>query len=238
MLSKNKPINYGNVDIIAEISQPVMKLSLLRYEAIFDFYSEEPQTIIMQKGKEKQKIVCEQILRIRRWNISNKSYSWMVYSSDRETLKNLVVRKVIWDRTADVTYVKENTCDQKEEVLKSWPSLELQNICVDSVYVEKAMTKIKELDQKIENGILLNKNRTPHFEWKDIELKRLYNWGIIHSTWSTYKENKEVEIKIKELILLLNGLLDKEHKKIHSLKLDYSMPSDLCKELVEGTWQV
>ena len=235
MLSKNKPINHGNIDIITEINKPVIKLPLLRYEAIFDFYSEEPQTIIMQKDKGKPKIVCEQILRIRRWNISSESYSWMVYSSERETLKNLIVRKVIWDRSRDVEYIKENICGQKEEILKSWPSLDIQNICIDFFCAEKVATKIRELDKKIENGILLSKNISPHFEWRDIELKRLYNWGAIHSTWSTHKENKEVEIKIRELILLLNDLLDKEHKKVYSLKLNYSMPPELCKELVVGT---
>ena len=47
-LEKKKPENNGNASIINEICSPIFQLAIARYEAIFDYYSEEPPTIYIQ----------------------------------------------------------------------------------------------------------------------------------------------------------------------------------------------
>lgn len=231
MLNKEKPVNHGNADVI-ETNTLEIKIPMFRYEAIFDFYSEEPSTIVIQDGKGGDEIVCEQILRLRRWNTNDKSYSWSIYSSDRETLDNLVVRKVTWDSNADVKNMKESIRDHKEEILKCWPFINMYNLRLNTILSEKVVEIINKLDIKIENGIVLSKNEFPNFEWRNIELRRIYDWGMVHSIWSTHKKNEEVESRMVELISFLDNLLGKDYVKIPSIRLNYSMLPELYKTLV------
>lgn len=57
-----KPINTGNARTINEICSPILRLSMLRYEALFDFYSEEPCSVNVQLNKDEDSYKLEQIL--------------------------------------------------------------------------------------------------------------------------------------------------------------------------------
>ena len=79
-----KPINTGNAKNINEVCTPIIKLIMIRYEAIFDFYSEEPYSINVQINEGDNKYKLEQIIRVRKWGNNTRSYSLSIYSQQRE----------------------------------------------------------------------------------------------------------------------------------------------------------
>ena len=106
-MTSSKPINLGNASTINEICSPVIKLSMTRFEAIFDFYSEEPFIVNVHINPNEDSHKLEQILRIRRWGLENVSYSRCIYSLHREwkedanseldSINGLIIRKVVME---------------------------------------------------------------------------------------------------------------------------------------------
>jgi len=233
-LRDSKPINKGNSGRIIEKCIPIIKLPMLRYESVFDFYSEEPPSISIQVDDKSNKAEYEQILRIRRWNTNKPSFSWTVYSAEREELNDIVVRKVIWDMDVDMKYAKEKIRNQKQDLLMNWPSITTQNNYIPSCCSENIIQMINNLDSIIKHGILLNANINPSWEWKDLELKRLYNWGQVHSTWSTNMKNVDVENRINMLITTLDSIENKACDEIQAIYLNYSIPPVMYKGIVSG----
>ena len=117
----------------------ILTLSMIRYETIFDFYSEEPPIIKVCLNKDHgENYSYEQILRIRKWKNNEESYSWCIYAQQREfgkdfdentdILKNLIIRNVKWDMKKDIEKIKkcsphkeninvENVIDEIEKYL-------------------------------------------------------------------------------------------------------------------------
>ncbi|WP_066716811.1 hypothetical protein [Clostridium sp. Marseille-P299] len=239
-----KPINTGNARTINEICSPMLKLSMLRYEAIFDFYSEEPYLVNVQLNQDEDSYKLQQILRIRKWGMNTKSYSWCIYSQRREWNENgnddqdiidgLIVRQVIWDMKADIDKIKKCSPNAKQQMSDSWPSIYTKNIFIDSKETTELVKQISEFDEIIGNGILLKLNDNPTWKWKDLEVKRLFDWGQIHTTWSPSKENIEVQKKIDKLNEYFNLIIDRSTHEINSLDLDYSIIPEMFKNIITG----
>lgn len=73
-------------------------------------------------------------------------------------------------------------------VLTSYPSIATFNKYILLPQSNSIIQMIKNLDEEVENGFILKENENPTWEWRDLELLRLYDWGQIHFTWSTEKK--------------------------------------------------
>ncbi|MDF2804276.1 MAG: hypothetical protein K0S61_4181 [Anaerocolumna sp.] len=241
-MNKLKPTNTGNAKTINEICSPVIQLSMLRYQAIFDFYSEEPSSINLQLNQGEDKYNLEQILRIRRWGNNTKSYSWCIYSQQREWNENkdldiidgLVVRQVIWDMNADMDKIKNCPPNEKQQMIDLWPAICTKNIFINKKDISQLIKKISEFDKLIENGFLINSSNNPTRNWKDLEVKRLFNWGQIHTTWSPTKGNIQIEKIIDQFDEYLSLVISRITNEIHSLDLDYSIKPEIYKKIISG----
>lgn len=146
-------------------------------------------------------------------------------------MNDIIVRKVTWDRDIDLSFTKE--MDKKQvQNLADWPSIEIQHTFIPSFYAANIIKMIDNLDSVIQNGILLKQNVYPNWEWRDLELKRLYDWGQIHNTWSTNMKNEEVENKIAKLIDTLEVVVESEYQEIQAVYLNYSTLPDEYKRKV------
>lgn len=222
-MRNNKPVNRGNADEIVERHIPAIKLPMIKCEAIFDFYSEEPSSISIQLEPESFKHKYEQILRIRRWNFKGKSIAWCIYSAERENLNDIVVRNIIWNRDEDVIYAKNNNENRRQEVVNGWPSINVFQAFIPSTQAKDIIKMLDSLDSSIKKGIVLEFNMKPEWEWRDLELKRLYDWGQVHNTWSTNMKNGEVENKIDKLMHILETSMERDYQKISTIYLNYSI---------------
>ena len=237
-----KPTNIGNAKTVNEICSPILQLSMLRFEAIFDFYSEEPSSINVQLNQGEQKHKLEQILRIRKWGNNAKSYSWSIYSQQREWNENatndfgidnnLIVRQVIWDMKVDADKSKNCSPIANQHLIDLWPSIYTKNFYIDSKESSELINQISDFDKLMEHGISLNSNNSPSWNWKDLEVMRLFDWGQIHTTWSPIKGNVDIEKKIDEFDEYL--IIGRSTCEIHSLDLDYSINPEMFKKIITG----
>lgn len=230
MMNK-KPQSCGNASVITEQELSLSRFAMIRYEDIFDYYSEEPASITIKTEKEKEKEVYSPILRIRFWNQENQSYSWNVYSDDRERLKNLIIRKVVWNMDKDKEYMKEHIKKERKNIMTSWPSIVNRNKFIYFSDNRNIAQKMNDLDRAIENGFLLCENAKPSEEWRDLEILRLFDWGQIHFTWCTHKRNECVEKKIKSLIAELDTSIENYNHKVFSMSLNYNMIPEKYKKI-------
>lgn len=231
-MNVSNPKNYGNADIITEQSKPSIKLVMLRYEDMFDFYSEEPFSIDIKTDEKSDISVYEQILRIRMWNRNNQSYSWCIYANDRHEFNSIIIRKVTWDMENDKSNIKKYTKSEKEKLLSSWATIVTLNRYLDSSDSNEIIKMIKGLDLLIENGIMLYENANPTWEWRDLELLRLYDWGQIHNTWSTHRKNEDVENNINVFTSTLENFIELTKNNIYFMGLNYSIHPEKYKNIL------
>ncbi|BFL12317.1 hypothetical protein LIZ64_08850 [[Clostridium] hylemonae] len=231
-----EPIHDGNCDKLIERQLQITTLPMIRYESVFDFYAEEPHSITVQK----ESIIesYEPIIRFRKWNVQNESFSWSIYSTNREKLDNIVIRKVVWNIKKDKEFAQRNIKERRQDVLLKWPSITTHNIFIPSRYSKEIIEKVDQLDNTIRHGILLSKNNDPNWEWRDFEIKRLYDWGQIHNTWSTNMKNQDVENNIVDLEMVLNTYITDKCNNAEIIYLNYSILPSKYKEMLEGEQDV
>ena len=101
----------------------------------------------------------------------------------------------------DTELYKEIIKEKKNKILESWPTVEIYNVYLAQDNAKKINRLITKLDSEIENGFVLSKKSKPIWEWRDLEIIRLYKKKLIHFTWSPEKENKRVQNKLKKIFL-------------------------------------
>lgn len=217
------PENQGNTSKIVERESLITTFPMIKYESIFDFYSEEPISISVQREQEGEIVSYEQIIRVRKWGTNGQCLSWSIYSTERESMGDIVIRKVVWEMEQDKIFVKKNIREKKRELLTNWPSIICQTHYVCSAYSGDIARSVIELDNVIEEGILLEKNPIPNWEWRDLEVKRLYDWGQVHNTWSTHRKNQVVEDSVHSLLMAIENYLNKNDEEVEAIYLNYSI---------------
>lgn len=233
--------NLTNALIINNISSPVIQLSMIRYEVLFDFLSEEPNVINVKK-KENDNVVClEQIFRTRRWGNNTSSSSLSIYSSEREWESyeqkcenfegEIVIREVNWDMKSDVAKIKSCSKMEKSKMLQAWPKVNTKNYWIRISECNEIIKSLIDFDNAIKNNVLTNREDT-FVDWKNIEIKRLFNWGCIHSIWSPQKENLEIEAKIAKIKKCAKDIIEKIDYSIYSMDLDFSIEPTSYKNII------
>lgn len=234
MIDNKFPINNSNADVIIEKLVPKTKMVMIRFEAVFDYLSEEPAFISIKEKEDSMYEKYNCALRIRIWNSSKKSYSWSIYFGENQEINNLVIRKVTWDIDKDIAFAKSNIKENREMVLKTYPSISIDSEYIPHIESNRLIQMIKEFDEVIGSGFVLNDNINPTWEWRDLEIIRLYDWGKIHFIWCTNKKNDKVEEKIKELIFHIDMALNNCTKRINLMDLEYSItPEQFKKSYIE-----
>ena len=222
-MSENKYVaDLGNAAIITSKTAQGSGFVMIRWEDIFDYFSEEPVSITV---KEKENNIEEEytsILRIRIWNQRKRSVSWSIYSKDRERLEKLVIRRVKWDMCKDEEWLRKHIKENRTTTLERQPTMEISNTFILLNQTDYILHLIDSLDSKIKNGFFLHENSNPTWEWRDMEILRLYDWGQIHLIWCPDRKNEEVEEKIKELVLGMDYTIEKADENIFEMNLNYS----------------
>lgn len=230
-----KPFNRSNADCVKESGSLAIRLAILRYEEIFEFYSTEPLSISIKLDSKSESFDSEEIFRMRKWK-SDVAYSYQIYSREREWEEDdsvdLIVRKVKWNIEKDTQYVRQ--ANGEPSVLDRWPSIDIQNIYLCHESIEEIMNEITELDGLIENGISLTNVSDPSWSYRDLEIMRLYDWGQIHATWSPSKENRIIEDKLDCMVCVLDNIMNSPHDNIEQMSLRYSVLPETYKKLRIG----
>lgn len=222
MLENKYPADLGNAAIITNKVAQGSVYVMLRWEDIFDCFSEEPVSITVKEKENSSEEEYIRILRIRIWNQRKRSVSWSVYSEERENLENLVIRRVKWDMRKDEEWLRKHIKENRAAALKRQPTIEICNKFLLSNQSDSILRLIDNLDSEIKNGFSLHEDNNSTLEWRDIEILRLYDWGQIHLTWCPAKRNEEVERKMKELAAGMDYAIEKADESIFEMILNYS----------------
>ena len=241
-----EPLEKGNAKNIEIVCLPMMKLAMLYYEEIYNFYSEEPIYINVKFNEYDEKYtVYEQIFRFRYWNQNDKACSWIIYSEEREfnakqyCQNGLIIRNVCWDKQYDIKKVQICKGD-KSLIMNSLPQIAATNYIIRDNRVNEIVKTIQMIDKAIENGVKLEINVNKDYEnkWREIEVLRLFEWGQIHNTWSPFKTNRDVEKLLQgfeeQLMLISSDIKD----SIDIMKLDFSCPPHIKISLIKPDYNI
>ncbi|EOS41582.1 hypothetical protein FMM75_21285 [Lachnospiraceae bacterium MD335] len=222
MPSDKCPKELGNAEnIISKTTQEKFRV-IKKLEKTFDFISEEPLTISLKKAESSKAELFTRILRIRIWLLENKNISWNVFSKDREIYQDLIIRKVVWNLDKDAKRLKKKNKDIDQKVLSEFiPSADIRNIYIPPSQAKHLIKLINQLDAEIAEGFILKKKCRSKRKWKKLEVLRLYNWGQIHCKWSPNRKNKDVQKKIRKLLLELDKFIEKFGQNIFEMTLNY-----------------
>ena len=220
---------YGNATTILQKSLFPSKLIMVRFESIFNFFATEPTVMIVQEKENGDKINYSEIFRIREWGI-DECVSWSIFSSDREKVDKIVLRKVFWNKKKDKNILKNCNKGNYESLLECWPSIKIRNIYISNMETEKLVQILENLDYKIQKGIRFKRNAKK--KYKDVELLRLFDWGQIHITWGGNKTIKGIQKQVVIIIKEIERLIKHEgKKKAFLIDLRYNLPIDLYKKI-------
>jgi hypothetical protein len=217
---------YNNAHNVSEYTFPPIKLVMFRYEAIFDFYSENPCSISANLSENTESECFGQILRIRQWCHSGYSSSWCIYAKDRHIIDDVVLRRVIWKMEDDrepLRMLRSGKKVDREKLLLEHPTLEISNKYITQQYSNQIIKRIKKLDTVIKNGIILLNNKNPNWDWINLELYREYDWGSRCTCWDTSKKNEEIEKRLAELINDFDDLVERDFDFVDSMTFNYSL---------------
>lgn len=236
--NNTKPVETGNSKIINEITSSILPLTLLRYESIAEFYTEEPMQIFVKLSENDEVTVLEQVFRLRMWITNTKIFSWSIYCNEREfsntDSSGLVLRHAVWDRWFDTKRMKEASKTDNEKLLNSWPSIKLRNIYFSRHNITSLSKLVSKVDSLVSNGIVLKKRKADSSQpvWKDLEIMRRYDWGQVHSTWSPFMENHTIEKNLFSLCEEFEKQINLGNDSIYKMSLDYNYPTNDYKSLI------
>jgi hypothetical protein len=234
-----KPIEKANAHNINTVSLSIIPLAMLQLENLADFLTEEPAHIRIKINEKDSYHSFEQVLRIRIWLPNQRTYSWCIYSEEREwsleegNAGGLIIRYADWDRSFDMQKVRNKKKD-KQEKKNEWPTLDLLNLYFNPKNSLELLKRLYEVDNCLFNGVKLRKRESSEAkpDWNDLEVMRRFNWGQIHNTWSPYMVNEEIENIVITLDEELNLFRKKNPDNIFQMDLDYSFPIEIKKALV------
>lgn len=236
--SNIKPQNLGNSKNFEVICSPSLPFTLLRYEAIADFYTEEPVRILVQVNENDNEKVYEQIFRYRVWIANRKTYSFLIYSVNRSLQEeDMIIHYVVWNRGQDLKKVKSLDRESQGTMLNEWPNIELKTIYLGAENSSLLKgTILRNLDKILMKGISL-KDRKPYNNlpsWKQMEIMRLFDWGQVHSIWDTEMENNKIETTVSKLEMELKKFESFNLTPVYKMRMDYSVYPEVFKSLVQG----
>jgi len=236
------PMETGNMQIINNVCRPIIPLTLLRYEAIADFYTEEPKHINIKINESDRGYMFEQVLRFRVWVPNQITSSWLIYAQNREWLdedgktEGLLLRHVVWERNLDMEKAKNANKEDRQLLMDSWPYVKSVNMFLKPQLCNRLIQFLKAGDSILSKGIKLTERESDerNLKWRDIEINRMFDWGTVHAVWAPVMENKKVEKYIFKMSEHLRGYIEKDLDSIYQVDLGFTYPPEAYKSLVSG----
>ena len=121
-----------------------------------------------------------------------------------------------------------------EETLEMWPSIDVCNMYISLQQSDDVIRLIQDFDMEIEEGFRLDNDNRQSEEWRELEIKRKFDWGQIHLIWGVEKRNDCVECKIKELVSKLDCIINGINENIFEMTLHYTMNPEDYKNSLKG----
>ena len=224
----------GNADRISVICSAVHPILFVRHEALVEFLSEDPQFVNVKVDLNHDNIVMEQVLRMRKWKQTGLE-SWQIYSGNRSLGQGeifpIVIRRLKWTKDTDIL---KNTDKEKRNIqLQSWPEVDIVNIYVELTSDAALLESIDKLDSKLTKGVKISESCDKKHDWNNIEIMRLYEWGMLNFIWSNEKQHQEIEASIEELTEQLLHI--RETDRVPEMVMDFSIDPEEFKKIVIGS---
>ncbi|MDR1700317.1 MAG: hypothetical protein LBR68_03920 [Lachnoclostridium sp.] len=228
------PVNCSNAVKLIERQSHVINLTMLKYESIFNFYSEEPASIKVEVEEGDEIDAYEQIFRIRKWYTDREMYTWSLYSLNREfeygISNSLVLRNVAWNVELDTNNLKRRIRENKTDKMNDWPAIKTNNIFLNQSNSILLMKELSKFDALTEKGIVISDNPNPIWNCRDKEVRRLFNWGQIQYTHSSGKQVESLEEQLLRLEYLFENQAKLDQGQIHAMFLNYSYLPEVYKK--------
>ncbi|MGG3453568.1 hypothetical protein [Paenibacillus rhizolycopersici] len=231
----SQPQENGNANQISLICSAIHPALFVRYEALAEFLSDEPQFIHIKVDQNQDSILMDQVLRVRIWSNTGLT-SWQIFSENRVLNEGgesipIVIRKLIWKK--DNKILENMKKEDRKSLLQSWPEIDIMNQYLELPPDANLFRSIDNLDLRIEKGVQLTSRNNDFPSWINIEIMRLYEWGKMNIIWSQEKQHQELEERIKELIEEFSSVF--EMPQISEMVLDYSIQPEEFRKIVTGT---
>lgn len=230
----SQPQEKGNADQISLICSAIHPVLFVRYEALAEFLSDEPQFIHIKVAQHQDSILMEQVLRVRVWKNTGIT-SWQIFSENRslkgDTSIPIVIRKLDWKK--DNNILENMKKEDRKSLLQSWPDIDIINQYVELTPDAKLFRSIDNLDQGLAKGVQLTSRINEFPNWTNTEIMRLFEWGKVNITWSQKKQHQDLEERIRELIEEFSFVY--EMPQISEMLLDYSILPEDFRKIVTGT---
>ena len=97
---------------------------------------------------------------------------------------------------------------------------------------KKIISLINTFDKHIENGIVLTDTKTNDRDWKDIQIRRVYDWGSRRVIWGPAKENTEIQTLMEEFSISMQQIVDNIDYTVDTINLDYSIMPNVYKDSI------
>lgn len=236
MIHLNKLIEKSNAERTSIICSSIHPVLFVRYEALAEFLSEEPQFVIAKFGQnQEQKIIMEQVLRVRLWKQTG-LVSWQLFLENRTLQEGtavipIVIRELVWEKDRDI--LKNLNKEDRKELLYAWPEVDIKNHYLEIPPDSELFGSLASLDLTMLSGIQFDFRDSNIPEWTTSEIMRLYEWGKVNITWSNEKKHHELEERIVDLIDKM--CFPYESSSIPEIILDYSILPEEFKKIVTGS---
>lgn len=163
--------------------------------------------------------------------------SWCIYSNTRdvsdEENSGIVLRYCEWDKESDSRTIKSTRREEREALLHKWPKLFSKIIYFDNKHKKDLCTLIKRIDEVLSKGVVPVPRENDDYCLNDsiyeMEIRRLFDWGSIHSIWNITMENKLFEDELDEYLDVLKNAIATTAAEIHQIELDYIIPPEVHK---------
>ena len=231
-------VENGNAEVIREVTTSALPFPMLKYEALAEYYTQQPVSISIRTTESDDWVNLEQIFRIRFWVPNEGITSWSIYCEEREVENSfqsgIILRHVIWKRDKDFVRVMNYRDAGIEYEQELTPHIQIENTYLNDGAAEPIRTYLAEIDTLVSNGIVVHNQSSDHIKplWLDLEVMRIFDWGQVHSTWSRPMGNRPIEDKVTELNYKFEQLELHRDGKIFEMLLDYAYPTEIYRNLI------
>lgn len=225
----------ANAEIIQETQLPTINLAMLRYQAIFDVYSEEPENIVVRLKQNEEAESLEQIFRFRKWFPNQCAYGWYIYAGDRETLSDtMIIRHVYWNKQEDIDNIHHIRKSTSDGSLSKWPNIKAQSICTKQTELADIIGYLSEIDRILTDGLRFDGVRSSSCEFSDIEVVRRLDWGEIRGTWGPERFQPQVESLLQNMESSFKDAFARSYAPVYQMIFDRICTPDILIKAIYG----
>lgn len=225
-MNDRKIIETSNATELTEHCVPIGGTVKKRLKELFDFCSLEPLSITVVNSNS-ESTVYGAVLKMRIMDDASESFkSWSVFANDREKIEGIVVRKAIWDGTAN-----------KNQDLPVSSDIMVSNTFLDHAGIKRVEKALRKLDRFMTNGIPIRRIMGVKGVGREMEVFRAYDWGSRHTRWSSDTGWEDLEVEVLSAMDELDIAVEESSERIPCMKANYLMLPEEYIEIRHGGCQ-